>query len=525
MSETAFLAFRSVFLAASQLVYAACFTAFLVPFLAARAHRRGKAALVFLAYLGGFALCEKLGMPQGLFGILLAVLLVLASGPPDQPRPLARLGPPARHRPPARPRLPAGLRLPAWLRLSAWLRPPARLGPLGLKRATAFLLAVLYWNTRTSAGLMAESLYYIAERLYPSDPAWLETVYLRAAVLITLFLVSHTVLMAAMLYILQRRMRKRPMPLSLREVCYLCIVPAAGILTGQILSRLLIEIQDGVLLQLYERHPVFLAAVPLLALLFYAGAYFAIAVWQGMAALREEQGALFVERQQAQLLSARIHEAERSYARIRALQHEMRGHFTNLKGLAQSGALAGITEYIDKMNMGIREVGICDTGIGGIGDVGQTIQTGNPVADVIVNDKRRQCGELGIRFEAELCYPSPEAYDAFDVGIILQNLLQNALEACESVPEGGRYIRLTGKRTGRFFLIEVRNPFAGEVAFGPDGLPRTTKQENAPMHGLGLTNVRREAEKYMGELELKAGPREFIATVLLQERCAGSQDR
>ena len=111
------------------------------------------------------------------------------------------------------------------------------------------------------------------------------------------------------------------------------------------------------------------------------------------------------------------------------------------------------------------------------------------------------------------------------MGIILQNLLQNALEACENVPEGERYIRLTGKRTGRFFLIEVRNPFAGEAAFGPDGLPLTTKREDVPMHGLGLANVRREAEKYMGALELKAGPGEFIATVLLQERCAGAQGK
>ena len=37
------------------------------------------------------------------------------------------------------------------------------------------------------------------------------------------------------------------------------------------------------------------------------------------------------------------------------------------------------------------------------------------------------------------------------------------------------------------------------------------------MHGIGLSNVRREAEKYMGELELKADQQIFSATVLLQE--------
>ena len=58
----------------------------------------------------------------------------------------------------------------------------------------------------------------------------------------------------------------------------------------------------------------------------------------------------------------------------------------------------------------------------------------------------------------------------------------------------------------------------GEVVFGQDGLPVTTKQEDASMHGIGLANVRREAEKYFGELELKAVQQKFSATVLLQER-------
>lgn len=50
------------------------------------------------------------------------------------------------------------------------------------------------------------------------------------------------------------------------------------------------------------------------------------------------------------------------------------------------------------------------------------------------------------------------------------------------------------------------------------GLPATTKKGNTLMHGIGLSNVRREAEKYMGELELKTAQKEFTATVLLQKR-------
>ena len=66
--------------------------------------------------------------------------------------------------------------------------------------------------------------------------------------------------------------------------------------------------------------------------------------------------------------------------------------------------------------------------------------------------------------------------------------------------------------------MEVKNAFVGKVVFRRDGLPVTTKKEDVPMHGIGLSNVRQEAEKYMGELELRTNQREFSATVLLQER-------
>ena len=84
---------------------------------------------------------------------------------------------------------------------------------------------------------------------------------------------------------------------------------------------------------------------------------------------------------------------------------------------------------------------------------------------------------------------STGAYDAFDAGIILQNFLQNAVGVCEKTSDGERFIVLTGKRKGRFFLMEVKNSFAGEVIFGQDGLPVTTKQGDASMHGIDLANV------------------------------------
>ena len=116
-------------------------------------------------------------------------------------------------------------------------------------------------------------------------------------------------------------------------------------------------------------------------------------------------------------------------------------------------------------------------------------------------------------------YSKMKAYDAYDIGIIVNNLLQNALEACEKMNTGERYITLSGKQKRKFFLIEVRNSFDGEIKFDSNtNLPVSDKEKDISLHGIGLSNVKREVEKYMGDLDIKVKKNEFSVTILLQER-------
>lgn len=451
MSEAGFELFNRAFPIVVELLYAVCLTLFLLPFLGER--RGQKAAAVLAGHLLISLVWDSFPAPQGTFSLTMAALLVVS----------ARF--------------------------------------LGLKKALAFLLGLLFWNTKIASAMTVESLFFAAERLLPQSMDPPEAVYLRTVFLLTLLFLSQFVVMGIMIIFLQRQIKKRQLPLHRRELCYLSIVPAAGVLFGQVISNLLVEVKDGILLELYERHPAFLAVVPAIALLFYAGSCFSISFQQSMDALREEREVLFVERQQSQAIRERINEMERFYAQVRGLKHEMRGHLTNLKGLARAGEYDSLDEYIAKMDDSIRAFEV-------------PFQTGNPVMDVIIGDAAGQSRELGVRFQVDFHYPAA-GYDAFDVGIILQNLLQNALEACEKADESERFITLTGKKKGRFFLIEVKNSFMGEVIFGQDALPATTKGD-AVMHGIGLASVRRVAEKYMGEVEISTVKQEFIVTVMLQ---------
>lgn len=159
MSEAMFQGFQVCYGAAAQLLYALALTIFCAPFLGEG--RRGRKAAVFLLYLAGWLICDGLALPQGSFGLLLAGLLLAGAG------------------------------------------------ALGLERRLAFLLTLLYLNARISSGLMVESVYFILEELMPFPLEPLERVYLRAALLVSFFLLTHGVLMYAMLYLL-RRLLARP---------------------------------------------------------------------------------------------------------------------------------------------------------------------------------------------------------------------------------------------------------------------------------------------------------------------------
>ena len=146
--------------------------------------------------------------------------------------------------------------------------------------------------------------------------------------------------------------------------------------------------------------------------------------------------------------------------------------------------------------------------------------TGNAVTDVILNDKWYRAERAGIRFEAEFWYGGE--IPVFDLGIILNNLLDNAIEACEKLEPEKRFIRLTLKRKKQFLLLDVENSFDGTVPMQKGGLlPLTTKQTSLPEimmeHGIGLENVRDIAERYFGGVTIKIEGDIFRVTVMLQQ--------
>ena len=149
--------------------------------------------------------------------------------------------------------------------------------------------------------------------------------------------------------------------------------------------------------------------------------------------------------------------------------------------------------------------------------------TGNAVTDVIINNKYQKAKNAGISFQVKFNLGETDTISAFDIGIILNNLLDNAIEACEKLEQEQRYINLTLKKKNHFLLIEVENSFDGKVIWEDGGIvPMTTKQSDLPdilmEHGIGLKNVKNVADHYLGDMDIKIKNDVFKVTVMLQQK-------
>lgn len=123
--------------------------------------------------------------------------------------------------------------------------------------------------------------------------------------------------------------------------------------------------------------------------------------------------------------------------------------------------------------------------------------------------------------EGDLLYPENLGIEAFDLGILLNNALDNAIEACRKVLEAdGRSICFRGYVKGKMFFLVIENTCNVNCLQVEKGELRSTKEEQR-IHGLGMSNMRSCAEKYYGIMQYEVKGKEeegcrFILTIMLQ---------
>ena len=375
----------------------------------------------------------------------------------------------------------------------------------------AVFVMLAFYNLHCLCYLMASSIYEKVMSVMMKSIDFLQDSYLQEvnccmAVGMICLTFSYFVLFVAMTLILYRLMKDVTI-MAWQDVILLSILNFVGSMITKIIVGLLTVKIDDELFILFDEKPDLLWKMPLVAVLIFAGEAALIYFWQRYRILLAERQKHFVEEQQVKAMKMRLEEAENFYGSIRRVRHEMKNHMANIKGLAGVGEYGEIEDYVRRMDETMQELEY-------------KYMTGNAVTDVIINDKCRRAEKAGIRFDADFRYGGE--IPVFDMGIILNNLLDNAIEACEKLETGKGFVRLSLKRKKQFLILYVENSFDGAVPVSKGSpLPPTTKQSILPgiitEHGIGLENVRDIAERYFGGVNIKVKGDVFHVTVMLQQ--------
>ena len=375
----------------------------------------------------------------------------------------------------------------------------------------AVFVMLAFYNLHCLSFLIANSIYMkitgvMMKSLDAMQESYMQQVYQCLSVGMAVSALFYMVLYVAMAVIFHSLIKGEAV-MAWQDIILLSILNFVGSMIANVVNGLLIVRINTDAFVLFDEKPDLLWKIPMIAVLIFAGEAALIYFWQRYRILLAERQKHFVEEQQVKAMKKRLEEAENFYGSIRKVRHEMKNHMANIKGLAGAGEYGEIEDYIRRMDETMQELEY-------------KYVTGNAVTDVIINDKCRRAEKAGIRFGADFRYGGE--IPVFDMGIILNNLLDNAIEACEKLEPGKGFIRLSLKRKKQFLILYVENSFDGAVPVSKgSSLPPTTKQSILPgiitEHGIGLENVRDIAERYFGGVNIKVKGDVFHVTVMLQQ--------
>lgn len=210
--------------------------------------------------------------------------------------------------------------------------------------------------------------------------------------------------------------------------------------------------------------------------------------------LREES---LVASMQQKILKTELQQYQEFISEAKQNRHDLRHHNTIIAEYLTAGDLEGAMGYLNQYNNSIAETSL-------------QMYCENPTVNMLLRVYNRRASESGVRFEIFAQIPEVMPLTDTELGTLLSNLLENAIEACEKCEEGDQSLVFVAKTVDDNLELELQNSVCGTVNF-VDGLPISTKNGG----GTGTKSIRRIVEKYDGMLRFQQKEQTFVTQVLL----------
>ena len=211
--------------------------------------------------------------------------------------------------------------------------------------------------------------------------------------------------------------------------------------------------------------------------------------------LREQAQKNKIQLAQLQQQFAYYQNKQKDEEKIRSIYHDMKNHLLVLESSQGTDAVRNMAKQLRAQIAGYEDY----------------IHTGSSFLDVIIKDKAEKMREKQIDFSVSIDFDGVDFIQPLDVSTLFGNGIDNAMEASEKLPKEQRVVLVKAGKVQSFVSVLIENNCIDE---GLKAFLCTTKKDDF-LHGFGISNMEKAAEKYGGTCTVKQENGTFTLKILI----------
>ena len=212
---------------------------------------------------------------------------------------------------------------------------------------------------------------------------------------------------------------------------------------------------------------------------------------------------LLLSEQKANLYKQNIISSNSQIETIKLLKHDMKNNISCIDALIEE------ENYDEAHN-------ICHSLTNKYTSIGTIVNTENYLLNAVLNVEIEKAKSYGISVKLSITNDLKMFKNSSDIISLIGNILDNAISYLSKNKVKNNEINFSTGYEGSYSVIKCRNNILDSVLFNNPSLK--TDKKDKDNHGKGITIINSIAHKYNGDVIIKERNKEFIITVILDNR-------
>lgn len=212
---------------------------------------------------------------------------------------------------------------------------------------------------------------------------------------------------------------------------------------------------------------------------------------------------LLLSEQKANLYKQNIISSNSQIETIKLLKHDMKNNISCIDALIEE------ENYDEAHN-------ICHSLTNKYTSIGTIVNTENYLLNAVLNVEIEKAKSYGIPVKLSITNNLKMFNNSSDIISLIGNILDNAISYLYKNNVNNNEIQFSTGYEGSYSIIKCKNNILNSVLYNNPLLE--TDKDDKDNHGKGITIIKNIAHKYNGDVIIKERNREFIITVILDNR-------